>query len=191
MDLLENGFPPRLEPLVLPWPSRGNPAGLMQFHEVGQWQKFIHDLDLHVRVPAVVRLKYARAQKLYLLGWIDAELIKAGELVALTALELALLGSHGGQVAKHKRTLAALLKHLVEHDGLIDAQLPISVRCNCSVVGQLTGESEPTLAQLRNKMAHGDPFDGLPYAGLLELVRDLINFAYRGFIAEHRLGDNT
>ncbi|WP_204524211.1 hypothetical protein [Corticimicrobacter populi] len=163
---------------------------MMQFHEVSQWQKFLRDLDLDVRVPAVVRLKYARAQKLYLLGWSDAELIKAGELVALTALEIALVGSHGGRVAKNKRTLAALLKHLVEYDGLSDDNLPIAVRCNACVVGQLTGESEPTLAQLRNKMAHGDPFDGLPYAGLLELVRDLINFAYRGLITEHRLGDN-
>ena len=32
-------------------------------------------------------------------------------------------------------------------------------------------------------MAHGDPFDGLPVGGLLELVRDLINYAYRDFIA--------
>jgi hypothetical protein len=33
-------------------------------------------------------------------------------------------------------------------------------------------------------LAHGDPFDGLPTGGLLELVRDLINFAYRHYIAE-------
>jgi hypothetical protein len=33
-------------------------------------------------------------------------------------------------------------------------------------------------------MAHGDPFDGFPVGGLLELVRDLITFAYRHFIAE-------
>ena len=68
MDHLENCLPSRLEPLVLPWPTRENPAGLMQFHEVSHWQKFHRDLDLDVRVPAVVRLKYARAQKLYLLG---------------------------------------------------------------------------------------------------------------------------
>jgi len=33
-------------------------------------------------------------------------------------------------------------------------------------------------------MAHGDPFEGLPTAGLLELVRDLIDFAYRDYIAK-------
>ena len=36
-------------------------------------------------------------------------------------------------------------------------------------------------------MAHGDPFDGLPTGGLLELVRDLINYAYRDYVAEARV----
>jgi len=35
------------------------------------------------------------------------------------------------------------------------------------------------MADLRNESAHGAPFDGLPQAGLLELVRDLIDYAYR------------
>jgi hypothetical protein len=48
----------------------------------------------------------------------------------------------------------------------------------------LTGKTHPTLAERRNSLAHGDPFDGPPTAGLLELVRDLINFAYRHYIAE-------
>jgi hypothetical protein len=48
------------------------------------------------------------------------------------------------------------------------------------VVGLLTGEITPSLAEIRNEMAHGLPFDGFPRAGLLELVRDLIDYAYRG-----------
>lgn len=136
-------------------------------------------------------MKYARAQKLYLLGWIDEDLIKAGELVALTTLELALVDRYGTQFPKRKPTFAALLKYLVEHDGLTDAHMPISVRCKSSVIGQLTGTSEPTLSQIRNRMAHGDPFDEFPFAGLLELVRDLITFAYRHFIAAHRRGVST
>jgi hypothetical protein len=48
----------------------------------------------------------------------------------------------------------------------------------------LTGDTRPTLAEHRNTLAHGDPFEGLPTGGLLELVRDLINFAYRDYIAE-------
>jgi len=32
--------------------------------------------------------------------------------------------------------------------------------------------------------AHGDPLEGLPGGGLLELVRDLIEYAYRDYLAE-------
>jgi hypothetical protein len=73
---------------------------------------------------------------------------------------------------------------MVDSDGLADAQIPMVVRCGGTAVGQLTGNTHPTLAERRNALAHGDPFDGLPVGGLLELVRDLINFAYRGYIAE-------
>lgn len=31
-----------------------------------------------------------------------------------------------------------------------------------------------------NVAAHSYPFDGLPRGGLLELIRDLIEYAYRG-----------
>jgi hypothetical protein len=42
----------------------------------------------------------------------------------------------------------------------------------------------PPAIPARFTLAHGDPFDGLPTGGLLKLVRDLINFAYRHYIAE-------
>jgi hypothetical protein len=47
---------------------------------------------------------------------------------------------------------------------------------------------EASLAEIRNKQAHGDPFDGLAYGGLLELVRDLIAYAYRDFIRDGQRG---
>jgi hypothetical protein len=131
-----------------------------------------------------VRAKYARAQTLYLLGWVDFSVVKAGELAALIALELALMDRYGGQLAKSKRSFSALLKYMVDVEGLTDAQIPMVARCGGAALGQLTGEMHPTLAERRNALAHGDPFDGLPTAGLLELVRDLINFAYRHYIAE-------
>ncbi|WP_322084555.1 hypothetical protein [Burkholderia sp. BCC1972] len=186
MNLPYIELPPRREPLLLPWPVQGNPGGLIQFDHPEQWRTFITGLDMDARIPDVVRLKYARAQKLYLLGWIDADLIKAGELVALTTLELALMDRYGVKFKARERTFAAVLKHLVEVDGLTDAQIPIVARCGGSAIGQLIGTTKPTLAQRRNAMAHGDPFDGLPVGGLLELVRDLISFAYRSFIAECR-----
>jgi len=75
-------------------------------------------------------------------------------------------------------------RRFYDFDGLTDAQIPMVVRCGGTVIGQLTGETHPTLAERRNALAHGDPFDGLPTGGLLELVRDLINYAYRHYVAE-------
>ncbi|CAE6858195.1 MULTISPECIES: hypothetical protein [Paraburkholderia] len=185
MDVSHIELPTRREPLLMPWPVPGNPGGFIQFDHSDQWRTFIASLDMDSGIPDVVRLKYARAQKLYLLGWIDADLIKAGELVALTTLELALMDRYGTHFKKRKRTFAAVLKHLVDADGLTDAQIPVVARCGGSAIGQLIGTVKPTLAQRRNSMAHGDPFDGFPVGGLLELVRDLITFSYRHFIAEY------
>ena len=153
------------EPLLLPWPADGNPGGFLSFETGAQWRDFIAGLGIDPHIPDIVQAKFDRAQRLYLLGWIDFNLIKAGELAALIALE-------------------TLLLHMVQADGLTDAQIPMSVRCGGSALGQLTGETHPTLAERRNLLAHGDPFDGFPTGGLLELVRDLINYAYRGYIAE-------
>lgn len=172
------------EPLLLPWPADGNPGAFLQFETGAQWRDFIAGLGIDPRISAIVRAKFDRAQRLYLFGWIDFNLIKAGELAALIALELALMDRYGGAISKGKRSFKALLLHMVEADGLTDAQIPMSVRCGGKVIGQLTGENRPTLAERRNLLAHGDPFDGLPTGGLLELVRDLINYAYRDFIAE-------
>ncbi len=51
-----------------------------------------------------MRAKFERAQKLYLLGWVDFSVVKAGELAALIALELALLDRYGGRISKNKRS---------------------------------------------------------------------------------------
>jgi len=179
----------RTEPVLLAWPTPGNPGGFVLFEKAADWRAFVEGLGIDERIPDIVRAKFARAQTLYLLGWIDFSLVKAGELAALIALELAVMDRYGGQISKHRRSFAVLLKHMVEADGLTDAQIPMLTRCGGTAVGQLTGETHPTLAERRNTLAHGDPFEGLPTGGLLELVRDLINFAYRDYIVEAaRLG---
>ena len=68
---------------------------------------------------------------------------------------------------------------MVECDDLTDDKVPMNVRCGGSVVDLLTGGRKPSLAGIRNDLAHGFPFDGFPWSGLLELVRDLIEYAYR------------
>jgi hypothetical protein len=70
---------------------------------------------------------------------------------------------------------------MVESDGLTEEQVPMNMRCGSPsrVIDRLTGEAKPSLSDLRNDSAHGAPFDGFPQSGLLELVRDLIDYAYR------------
>jgi hypothetical protein len=177
----------RDEPLLLAWLTQGNVGGFISFEKVTDWRAFVESLAIDARIPEIVRARYARAQTLYLLGWVDFSVVKAGELAALIALELGLMDRYGGRIAKNKRSFAAMLRCMVEVDGLTDAQIPMIVRCGGSAVGQLIGDIHPTLAERRNAMAHGDPFDDLPTGGLLELVRDLINYAYRDYVAETRV----
>lgn len=190
-------------PLIVPWPMQGNLGGCLSFATFAEWQNFVLKLGLRDAIPLIVAAKFERAQKLHLLAWVDFDLIKAGELVALTTLELALLDRYGGKVKDRRRKAEAksatkkargknetirfadLLKYLPAHDGLTDDKLPMIRRSGGSVVGLLTGDRKPTLAQIRNDLAHGYPFDSFPLAGLLELVRDLIEYAYRDMIPGH------
>lgn len=180
----------RQEPLVLLWPAPSGPSVERVFTQAIEWRAFIEVMGLPSPIPAVTAAKFSRAQTLYLLAWLDPGLIKAGELAALVALELALRDRYGGAFNRKPR-FARLLKHMVEHDGLTDAVVPLVQRCGGTVVGQLTGETRPTLADRRNDLAHGDPFEGWPTAGLLELVRDLIAYAYRDYIAEGRSAESV
>lgn len=179
----------RSEPLTLVWPAPHSPVSLLRFERPEEWRAFVGCLGIHPDVPEIIQRKFARAQKLYLAGWIDFDFLKAGELAALVALELAVKDRYGQAFTAKTRTFANLLRHMVEVDQLGDENLPVIVRCGGTAVGFLTGAARPTLAERRNGMAHGDPFEGLPVGGLLELVRDLINYAYRDFISSRRTGD--
>jgi hypothetical protein len=168
-------------PLRTIWPVPGNPVGLVSFSTFDQWREFVSQLSLRRSVPDIVRLKFERGQKQHLLAWLDFDLIKAGELVTLTTLELALTDRYGHKVKDKNGRIhfSRLLRHMPGHDGFTDAQLPVVQRCGGTVVAFLTGNARPTLAEIRNKLAHGDPFDGNPWGGLLEVVRDLIDYAFR------------
>jgi hypothetical protein len=152
-----------------------------------------------------VAAKFERAQKFYLLAWLDADLIEAGELVALTALELALMDCYAQKESARRRELvvakaerekrpiakseewwigytsfADLLKFMVERDGLTDAQVAIGRRCpGLNVAARLTGESRPSLTDLRNDLVHGAASESFASAGVLEITRDLVDYAYR------------
>ena len=169
--------------LILPWPAPGNPAAFVEFSTAEQWHTFVSSLSLSDGIPEIVTAKFRRAQMLYFLAWLYNDLIKAGELMALATLELALNDRYGDKVKKRGgyRSFADLLKYMVQ-DGLTDERIPMVKRSGGSAIGFVNGDSEPSLADIRNKQAHGDPFDGFPIAGLLELVRDLIAYAYRDLV---------
>jgi hypothetical protein len=179
---------PASGPFVIIWPMPSNPAAMVSFQTCDQWLQFVASLSLRETIPLIVTAKYARAQKLMLLGWVDADLIKAAELVAFSTLELALTDRYGPQTIKAygNRALAHMLRYMVEYDGLTDAKIAMNQRCmGGAVIDLLTGKRDPSLAGIRNEAAHGYPFDGFAWAGLLELVRDLIEYAYRDFAPEH------
>jgi hypothetical protein len=174
-------------PRMFPWPMPGRLDALNSFETYAEWQAFFLGFELRPGIPTIVTAKYDRALKLHLLAWIDFDIIKAGEIVALTTLELGLKDRYGDKVRDKRGNISfdRLLRYMVEHDDLTDEKLPMQRRCGLgSIVKRLTGEAKPTIANIRNDLAHGYPFDGLPQAGLLEVVRDLIEYAYRGMIAE-------
>lgn len=191
---------PQAGSLTLPWPQPGQPAGFRTFATLAEWTACVEDLGLRQSIPEIVAAKYRRAQKLYLLAWLDIDLIKAGELVAFTALELALNDCYGNKVAARGKlrkpsmmskppvkAFADLLDHMVTQDGLTDAQIPMTARYGGTVVDRLRRDRDggpraarPTLSAIRNDLAHGYPFDGFPRSDILELVRDLTHYAYRG-----------
>ncbi len=181
IGIAANGIP---GPLVMPWPMPGNLGGFVSFDTFAEWQRFALQFGLREGIPAIVSAKFDRAQKLFLLTWLDFDLIKAAELLVLTALELALQDRYGPQAKKSygNSNFAHLLRYMPEHDGLTDDKVAMNVRCKGgTITGLLTGERTPDLADIRNDLAHGYPFDGFPCAGLFELVRDLIEYAYRDF----------
>ncbi len=148
-------------PFVLPWPKPGNPGGFLSFHDASEWRDFILSLSLSPGIPEIVAVKFRRAQMLYFLAWLYYDLIKAGELVGLTTLELALRDRYGEMArgCKRGKSFADLLKCLLL-DGLTDDKVLMVQRTGGSIIGILNGDRKPTLAKIRNTQTHGDPFDG-------------------------------
>jgi len=184
------------QPLIISWPVPGCPGRICTLTRPEEWLQMVESVTLNPKVPDIISRKYHRAQRLYAYGWLEFDFIKAGEFVAITALESALRDrylqpqSTGGQPP----TLSRLLEKLVTKDGASDGSIPFAKKYGVSVIPSLLPRRRKNgaavsvdlggyrLAEIRNEMAHGDPFDGLPWSGLLELIRDLIEYAYRDYI---------
>jgi hypothetical protein len=192
-------------PLRLVWPIPGDPAAILEFPTLDKWRAFMLSMNLHSQINRPARDKYERAQNFYYMGWVYYDFIKGGELAALVVLEVALIDCYSFKLRTPKMErpppLHRLLRYMVEDDGLTDDQIPLVRRRGGSVIANLyepeadrkarcakSPQPEPpmTLVQRRNKAAHGDPFDTSPSAGLLEVVRDLIEYAYRNIVGGPR-----
>jgi len=178
-------------PLQLFWAGSSSATELYVFSHLSEWRHFIDGLSLNCQVPQTIDSKYERARCLYFLAWINPDVIKAGELAALAVLELSLRNvyfSAYNELNPKKRINSFFrpgLEYMVEHDFLTDEKLPIFQKYRRPVVSNLyckeSKDKTGTLVDIRNSLAHGDPFDALPYSGLLEVVRDLIGYMYRNF----------
>lgn len=184
LDTIEIAMERVQSSLTVPWPMPGRPDAFLTFETFTAWRSFVLQFSLRDGLPLVVASKFDRAHKLLLLAWLDTDLVKAAELTAFTALELGLRDRYGPQTKKAYGNMkfGHLLRYMPEHDGLTDEKVPINQRCRGgTVVGLLTGVRSPDLADIRNELAHGYPFEGSLRSGLFELIRDLIEYAYRDF----------
>ena len=192
---------------TIPWPSPGTPGGFVSFANFAEWQRVILGFRLSAGVPRNMADLFDRALKLYLVAWLDFDFVTAGELAALGALEHSLRDCYLGDfrerhtkkvVARAKNEkrqpkleenfrperilLTDLLRHMYQRDRLTDEQLPCVRKYGGGVLRLLDGEANPSLADMRNVRAHGNPFGSGYQSGLLEVARDLIEYAYRDAI---------
>ena len=163
------------------------------FQYFEDWFGAIVALDLTAQVPAAMTHKWTRVQNVLLTAWIESDLLMVGDLIAFTALEYAVLDRYGHLAlprpqynpkkpnALMRVSFSKALDYMVTGDGLTDAQLPFTQRYGGSVTRRLTIKNsvEPTLPQMRNRLAHGEPIESGPGCGVVELIRDLIDYAYR------------
>jgi hypothetical protein len=110
-----------------------------------------------------------------------------------------------------KPMLAELMTYMIECDGLTDTIFPFAQRYSGEHQGvvsalyekeaerqkrteqakaaktdpsRMTSPEPITLATIRNGLTHGEALEGFPWGGLLEIVKDLIEYAYRTCIAD-------
>ena len=175
------------------WPDRASHYRHRTFVTFASWSDAVAEFDLNSKVPVALANRWTRVQNVYLSAWLEPDLLVVGDLVAFTALEYAMMDRYGALALprpkynpKHPNTLmrvsfAQALDYIVTGDGLTDEQLPFVQKYGGSVVRRLKRRDSisPTLPEMRNRLAHGDPIEAGPGCGLPELIRDLIDYAYR------------
>lgn len=179
--------------LAIPWPDRDLVPAWRAFKSFDDWYAFVDDLSLNAYTPLKLAERWTRVQTAYLFAWLSPDHLIAADLLTFTALEYAVVDRYGHltqprQVYDPKKpdklmrtSFGKALDYIVTGDGLTDAALPFSQKYGGEVTRRLVHKRpvKPTLPDIRNRLAHGEPLEPGPTAGLPELVRDLIDYAYR------------
>jgi len=152
-------------PLQIAGPTLDNPATIFQFTNIEDWRQHVRGLRLRGDIPEIFRRKHDHVLQVLFLAWLDSAVIKLAELGALATLEAAIKGRYTDQ---EFRGLEQALEHLLDTGSPVVQNL-----LRTSKDGSGSG-----LSEIRNRLAHGDPFEIMPWAGLFEVVRDLIDFMY-------------
>ena len=161
----------------------GKPNKLfLEFHHITEWCDYLFSLQIRsAKVPAIHADAYHVALRMLLLAWADTCLIKPAELQALRSLESALRGVYFQVLFERRRALKPKLVPEKFRPGLGDFLDYMAARDDLDTA--LHNESKKAtgnaLNVIRNGLAHGDTFNGWPWGGLLESVRDVMEYAYR------------
>lgn len=195
-------------PMIVPWPAQGMPVAFVTFRDFDEWRRAILSYRLVTGLPLDLVELFDRAIKLYLTAWLDFDLVTAAESAAFAALEFSLRSCYLGyfqrrhlekviaRAESEKRSpelkenfkpqnikLSDLLHHMVKVDGLTDEKLPCAQRTGGKIVHLLVkaeeGEIKLGLSDMRNSRSHGETLRTGYQSGLIDVVRDLIEYAYR------------
>jgi hypothetical protein len=178
---------------------------ILQFYTISDWIDYLYTLCIKSnRVPIIHADQYHVALRIMMLAWADPGVSKAAELQALRSLEGALAQVYFNAILdrdqikrerereKYKRDetkrcqdcpssqpidpmkyrpgLCRYLDHMASHDALPSRYHNEGKK-----------KDQSALHNIRNALAHGEPFNNLPWGGLMESVRDVIEHAYRNY----------
>ena len=170
------------EPLQIVGPVPGNPAAIREFTNLADWRSYVLGLQLRGSVPKAFRRYHNQTLRALFLAWLDGGVIQLAELWALATLEGAIKTRYPriNERAKEEGIkvpgLEYALRYLVNQGGLTDEALRESGARVLQNV--LKGGNGSSLSEIRNGLAHGNALGGMPWGGLFEVIRDLIDFMY-------------
>ncbi len=162
-------------------PDRPN-VPVMQFHCIAEWRDYLLGLQIRSRrVPIVFVNSYNVALRTLLLAWAEPAVIKPAELQALRSLEAGLrdvyfqLVFEQEKAKKPKLTRDGFIPGLGRYLGYMAAHDELPPEAH----SQAKRDTGNALDVIRNGLAHGNVFNNLPWGGLFESVREMVEHAFR------------